>query len=175
MCRIYLKSTKESSKISAPLDLTPSPLSHCLELLMNFLDQHAPHPLPPHLIKAWSFLAQALRLICQQGSDQEIKVLLEMWHLDRRDWWPSKHFRFHSSRSSQDVSLNDKALVSFLLSDSGYEEKYASFTNDVIRETNCLDLESEIMQLGRYQQDLRKRFRQLLPDLMRDKYPHRLK
>lgn len=168
-------SFKKPSKNSDPLDLTPTPLSRCLELVAYFLDQPAPHPLPPHFIEAWSILADVLRVICQKGSEEEVKMVLELWHLDRRDWWPSLHFRFQAARSLEDGSLNNKALVSFLLSDTGDKEKYASFTNDVIREKKSPNLESLIKQLGPYQLKLRARFQQLLPDLMRDKYPHRLR
>lgn len=72
-------------------------------------------------------------------------------------------------------SLIGKILVSFLLANTGVEQKYAySFTNDVIREKKSSNLESSIKQLCSYQHKLQIRFQQLLLNMIREKYPHRL-
>jgi len=153
--------------------MTPSPLSRCLEIVTFFLDQPDPFPRPPHFAEAWRILADVLTVICQQGSDEEVNLLLEIWHLNRRSSWPSIHFWFHPD--VEDDSLIEKALVAFLLSDEGDQKNHASFTKDVIKEKNSSSLEARVKELGPYQEKLRDRFKQLLPDLMREKYPHRLK
>jgi len=117
-------------------------------------------------------LSTVLIAICQKGSDEEVKKVLEIWHLNRRWYWPRRHFRI--PQKYEDAALQDKALVCFLLSDSDDKEEFASFPKNVALTIETTQLDSIMKELNPSQQILRSRFQQLLPEVTKAKYPHRL-
>jgi len=141
---------------------------------MDFLDQRAPNPLPPACIEAWSMLSTVLSVICQKGSNEEVKKVLEIWHLNRQWYLPRRHFRIHKAQKYEDAALQDKSLVCFLLSDSDDKEEFASFPKNVAMTIENTQLDSIMKELNPSQQILRSRFQQLLTEVRKTKYTNRL-
>lgn len=96
------------------------------------------------------------------GTEKDITELVRLWHLERKDWWPSIYFRL---ADEDDKSLPDRALFCFLLEDGNAEELHPFVSQVLRRMGNFSVLESLIRQLGPTKAEFSKKIQRLLPSV----------
>ncbi|KAI9558249.1 hypothetical protein GHT06_015002 [Daphnia sinensis] len=124
-------------------------LSKCFELIVYFLDVHI-YNVPSTVIReGWSILSDTVRRICMQVPDDCLRTVVDLWHNDRKRWWPC--FRLPRSGLPSNLPpgdaeyLSNKGFVCYIL-----ESQHHPFVATLREHPECKLLKSLIKQLSHH-------------------------
>ncbi|XP_057379997.1 uncharacterized protein LOC130702341 [Daphnia carinata] len=124
-------------------------LSKCLELIVYFLDVHIYNVPSTAIREGWSIMADTMRRICMQGTDDCLRTVVDLWHNDRKRWWPCfrlPHSGLRSKLPPGDAEfLSNKGFVCYVL-----ESHHHPFVATLREHPECKLLKSLVKQLSHH-------------------------